>query len=213
MNRQDAKNRRGTPRGTYRKSLAHLGGAWRLGGFVLLGLLLLLAAACGAGSGNGAREATATPAAVGWNGEVDEAPYVAYERVSLERLPRNRVEPAGEVRLVQQVRRVPAFRLREGGESAIRFTEDAGSGWLAWQPTVVLLARRDFARQENAPPSEITTLAVMRVEWPDGCLGISRPGTTCAEALTPGFRITLRLHGATAMFHTDLAERVLRAPG
>lgn len=176
----------------------------------LLGLLL--AAACGAGGGNRA-VATATPPAVGWAGEVDDAPYTAFERVSLERLPRQRLEPAGELRLTQQVRRIPAYRLRDSGASAIRFTDDGGRGWLAWQPTVVLRARRDFAQQEGAPPARVITLDVIRVEWPNGCLGISRPGTMCAQTVTPGFKVTLRLGAVTAVFHTDLRETVQRAPG
>src|SRR6266511_6034980 len=81
-------------------------------------LTTLLCAACGVGGSDTAREATATPPAVGWAAEVEDAPYVAYERVSLERLPRARLEQAGEVRLTQQVRRLPTYRLRDGASSA-----------------------------------------------------------------------------------------------
>ena len=172
----------------------------------------LVSIACGVGGDTGAQQATPTPA-VGWSGEVDDAPYVAYERVSVERLPRARLEPAGELRLSQPVRRVPAFRLRDSVRSAIRFTEDSRGGWLAWQPAVVLRARRDLAQAAGAQPSEITTLGVARVEWPDTCLGIPRPETSCAPVVAPGFRVTLRVSGVTAVYHTDLAERVVRAPG
>jgi hypothetical protein len=176
-------------------------------------LAALVCAACGAGGGATVREATATPPAVGWAGEVDDAPYVAYERVTLERLPRARMEQVGEVRLTQQVRRLPAYRLRDGGASAIRFTDDDGRGWLAWQPSVVLRARRDFAQQESSQPSQISTLAVIRVDWPNACLGITRPGVNCAETVTPGFKITLRLGAVTAVFHSDLRDKVQRAQG
>ncbi len=176
-------------------------------------LTTLLCAACGAGGGNEAGDATATPPAVGWAAEVEDAPYVAYERVSLDRLPRARMEPAGEVRLTQQVRRVPAYRLRDSASSAIRFTDDGGRGWLAWQPSVVLRARRDFAQQESAQPSQVTTLAVTRVEWPNACLGIARSGGSCAQTVTPGFKITLRLGALTAVFHSDLRDQVQRAQG
>jgi hypothetical protein len=173
----------------------------------------LVCAACGAGGGNAAREPTATPPAVGWAAEVEDAPYVAYERVSLERLPRARLEQAGEVRLTQQVRRLPAYRLRDGGASAIRFTDDGGRGWLAWQPSVVLRARRDFAQQEGRQAALVTTLDVTRVEWPNACLGIARAGGNCVQSLTPGFKITLRLGAVTAVFHSDLRDQVQRAPG
>ena len=188
----------------------------RLGRWLTAAALWLVTAVlltgCGAGAGNGVRAPSPTPPAVGWAGEVDDAPYIAYERVSYERLPRARVEPAGEVRIPEQVRRISAFRLRESESSAIRFTDDGGQGWLAWQPTIVVRARREFARQHNAQPSQVTTLGVTRVEWPNSCLGVSSGGA-CTPAPTPGFRITLRLGSATAIFHSDLRERIVQAPG
>ena len=182
----------------------------------LLLVLSLVVAACGAGAGNDGGSGAApsvTPPAVGVGGEVDDAPYVAYERVTYERLPRQRVEPAGEVRLPQQVRRVAAFKLRDSGANAIRFTDDAGKGWLAWQPTVVLQARREFARLVGGQPSQIVTLGVDRVEWPDTCLGVRPSTSSCAAGSTPGFRIVLRHANATAYYHTDLRERVVQATG
>ena len=187
----------------------------RLPTVALLVLLASLVAACGAGAGNsGSRAApSVTPPAVGVSGEVDDAPYVAYERVTYERLPKQRLEPAGEVRLPQQVRRIAAFKLRDSGANAIRFTDDAGKGWLAWQPSVVLQARREFARLQNGQPSQVTTLGVDRVDWPDSCLGVRPSSATCVAGVTPGFRIVLRHGNATAYFHTDLRERVVQAAG
>jgi hypothetical protein len=173
--------------------------------------LPLLLTACGAGAGNATRDPQPPAPAVGVNGEVDNAPYVSYEKVSYERLPKSRVEAEGEVRIAQQVRRLPAYRLRDGGTSAIRFTDDAGRGWLAWQPAVVLRARRDLGQQENVTPAQITTLGVNRVDWPDACLGIPGAGF-CTQTVTPGFKVTLRYLQTVAVFHTDRESRVLRAP-
>lgn len=187
----------------------------RLSAALLLPALLL--AACGAGSGNesGAERpsARATPS-VGASGEVEDAAYVAYERVTLERLPRARLEPEGEVRLADVARRLPAFRLRDGGPSAIRYTDDHGAGWLAWEPTVTLRARQEFARAEGKSAGGIVTLDVRRVDWPDTCLGVPRPAESpgaCRPDPTPGFQVTLRLGGTTAVYHTDRADRVARA--
>jgi len=182
----------------------------RLGGVTWLLAGALLVAACGAGAGNGATAPSATPPAVGWNGEVEDAPYVAFEKVSYQRLPRERLEPAGEVRIPQEVRRIAAFRLRESGTHAIRYTDDAGHGWLAWQPTVVLNARRELAQRTGVQQGQITTLGVWREEWPDTCLGVPGGGT-CRTEPTPGFRVTLRIGSTTETFHTDLRERVVRA--
>lgn len=179
---------------------------------VVLALAALLGGACGAGSGNSAARPSPTPPAVGWAGEVDDAPYIAYEKVSFERLPRARLEPAGELRLPQQVRRVAAFRLRESETSAIRFTDDAGRGWLAWQPSIVLKARREMAQQTGGQPSQVTTLGIARTEWPDSCLGVGSGEPGCTRSPIPGFRITLRLGNTTGIYHTDLRERVILAP-
>jgi hypothetical protein len=185
-----------------------------LRGALWLLMVAVLVAGCGAGAGNTALAPSATPPAVGWNGEVDDAPYVAYERVSYERLPKDRLEPSGEVRLPQQVRRISAFRLRDDDETnAIRFTDDDGKGWLAWQPAIVLRVRRDLAQQTGAQPSQVITLGVWRVLWPDGCLGVPSTSTACSTEAAPGFRVRVRAGEETAMYHTDLRERVIRAPG
>jgi hypothetical protein len=181
---------------------------------VWLLIVAVLLAGCGAGAGNSAVAPSATPPAVGWNGEVDDAPYVAYERVSFERLPKERLEPAGEVRLPQQVRRISAFRLRDDDETtAIRFTDDAGKGWLAWQPSIVLNVRRELARQAGTQPSEIVTLGVWRVLWEDGCLGVPSTGSACSTEPMAGFRVRVRARDVTVTYHTDLRDRVVRAPG
>lgn len=174
-------------------------------------LAAVLLAGCGAGAGNSAAEPSATPPAVGWNGEVDDAPYVAYERVSFERLPKDRVEPAGEVRLPRQVRRISAFRLRDDDPAnAIRFTNDGNRGWLAWQPAVVLRVRQEFAQAAGVQPSAVVTLGVWRVLWPDGCLGV--PSSSCSLEPAPGFRVSVRTGENAATYHTDLRERLVRAP-
>ena len=47
--------------------------------------------------------------------------------------------------------------------------------------------------------------------WPDGCLGVPRPGVSCTQAIVPGFRVTLRLGSRTFEYHTDLNDHVERA--
>jgi hypothetical protein len=189
----------------------------RLGLNVMLGLVMLMgtlgAIACGAGDANTDKQAAAaTVAAPGQYGEAEDASYIAYERVGFDRLPKNRMEPAGELRLTQQVRRVQTFRVKDSGASAIRFTDDAGKGWLAWQPAIVLRVRRELAQAENGQPSQVTTLSVNRTQWPDGCLGAPGQNNSCGAA-TAGFRIMLRLGSVTATYHTDLGERTIRVAG
>lgn len=174
-------------------------------------LLLVLLPACGAGGREGATE---PPVVTGAYGEVDEADFIAYERVSLDRLPKSRLVAAGEIKLAKQARRIPAYQIRDTQSSAIRFTDDRGEGWVAWQPVVAFVAKREFAKAEGRSANEVVTLGVQWADWPDSCLGVApTDGSGCTQEETRGFRVMLRLASVTATYHTDRNERVLRVPG
>lgn len=171
-------------------------------------LLLSILAGCG-------DDKPATPARrraeIGSNATIEDVAYIAFERVGLDRLPRDRMEPAGEARVEKLVRRVPAYRLKGSPQAALRYTEDSPQGWLAWQPLAVLYARRELAQREKVPPGQIQTIDVQHETWPDSCLGAPQPGETCAQALVPGFRVILRLGSRLFEYHTDLEERAVSA--
>ena len=179
---------------------------------LVLVLLGWLAAAC---SDGGTSRATATPAVqveIGTNAQIEDVAYVAAERVGIDRLPRARLEAAGEARLEAQVRRVPAYRLKDSPKAALRYTADGSHGWVAWQPLAVLYARRELARRENTPAGNIQTVDVTHETWPDGCLGAAQPGQLCSQATVPGFRVLLKLAGRTYEMRTDVSERVVVVP-
>jgi hypothetical protein len=52
-------------------------------------------------------------------------------------------------------------------------------------------------------PDEIAALSSEAVEWPNSCLGLPMPGEICAEALVPGYRITLDADGEKMIFRTN----------
>lgn len=183
-------------------------GWWWSGAVVLLAVSVI--GGCTAG-GSSARGTTAPQLPLGENAEIGEVRYVAFERVGLDRLPRGRMERAGEARIESQARRIPAYRLRDSPRAALRYTEEHPGGWLAWQPLAVLYARRELARRENVPPGQIQTVDVTEEMWTDSCLGAARPGELCAQAAVPGFRVTLRLGGRVQEYHTDREERVVSA--
>jgi hypothetical protein len=179
----------------------------------VLALLALALAGCGAGGFRAA--ATATPSIkieVGTTASVDDVQYVAVQRIAFERLARDRVEAAGEVRIPELVRRIPAYRLKDSPKAALRYTEDEMHGWWAWQPLVVLHARRELARKENLPLGQILTVDVQHETWSDLCLGTGRPGEECRSEVIPGFRVLLRFAAKQFEVHTDLKERALVAP-
>ncbi len=149
---------------------------------------------------------------IGATAHFDDVPYIAFAQVSLERLPRERLEEAGEARIDGLARRVPAYRLKGQPTAAVRYTLDGAHGWLAWQPQAVLHARRELARRANVDPSRIQTLDVTSEVWPDSCLGVATPGQSCAPQPVPGFRVLLRLDGRTLEYRTDQFDRVVPAP-
>ncbi|MEK7327989.1 MAG: hypothetical protein AAB217_22320 [Chloroflexota bacterium] len=55
----------------------------------------------------------------------------------------------------------------------------------------------------GVPVSEIKVVSAEAVEWPDSCLGISRPNIRCAHVITPGFRVVLEANGEQYEYHTD----------
>jgi hypothetical protein len=52
-------------------------------------------------------------------------------------------------------------------------------------------ARRHLARKLRQPVKAITLVATTPMNWPDGCLGLARPGQVCSQALVPGWKIEL----------------------
>lgn len=47
----------------------------------------------------------------------------------------------------------------------------------------------------NLPADQITLISTEPVTWPDGCLGVDRPGMMCTQALVEGYRIIFEAGG------------------
>ncbi|NJM48150.1 MAG: hypothetical protein HC860_19895 [Alkalinema sp. RU_4_3] len=52
-------------------------------------------------------------------------------------------------------------------------------------------ARRHLARKLRQPVKSVTLVSIKPTSWPDGCLGLGRPGQVCSQALVPGWKIEL----------------------
>ena len=183
---------------------------------VFLAVLTVVAfggVACGAGGEK--PSAAATPSVqieVGTTAAIEDVSYVAVERVGFDRLPKARMEDAGEARLPELVRRVPIYRLTGNPKAAMRYTEDGTRGWWAWQPLVVLHARRELARKENLPLAQIQTMDVTHELWTDFCLGTGKLGESCREGSIAGFKVILRFAAKQFVVHTDQKERAVVVP-
>ncbi|MFN2225678.1 MAG: hypothetical protein ACK2UY_05215 [Anaerolineae bacterium] len=64
-------------------------------------------------------------------------------------------------------------------------------------------AREALARQLGLDPLAIQLVETVPVDWPDACLGLPAAGESCAEVITPGFRVIVETGGTSYEFHTD----------
>lgn len=70
-----------------------------------------------------------------------------------------------------------------------------------------LQIRMDMATRGNGYITDVSVLSYRLVTWPNGCLGIEKPGAMCTQALVPGFIVRVgaggdvyRYHGANGQF-------------
>jgi len=68
----------------------------------------------------------------------------------------------------------------------------------------IAAAKALLAERRELDPDLLEVVSVDAVEWPDGCLGCPAPGTSCTEAVVPGYRIRFRSGDARYEVHTDL---------
>jgi hypothetical protein len=56
----------------------------------------------------------------------------------------------------------------------------------------------------KVPRDSISGVSQDETTWNDSCLGCAKPGESCAQVLTPGYRIVLKASSATYEYHTDM---------
>ena len=57
----------------------------------------------------------------------------------------------------------------------------------------------------NLPADQITLVSTEAVTWPNGCLGVERPGMMCTQALVEGYRVMLEADGRQYEVRTNLS--------
>jgi hypothetical protein len=62
---------------------------------------------------------------------------------------------------------------------------------MAPEAAIAQRARRHLARKLRQPVKSISLVSTKPMSWPDGCLGLGRPGQVCSQALVPGWQIEL----------------------
>lgn len=88
----------------------------------------------------------------------------------------------------------------EGGPAQVSYGVDALAGVTPLSNAVALpgrlsnvqlAMREDLAKRLGEPPPQISVLDYRTVTWPDGCVGVQKPGGVCTQALVPGFLAVL----------------------
>lgn len=69
-------------------------------------------------------------------------------------------------------------------------------------------AAKDLAKKIGAPERDVAGVSQEDVTWPNSCLGCPRTGELCAQVLTPGYRIIMRVRDATYEYHSNRGDRV-----
>ncbi len=72
--------------------------------------------------------------------------------------------------------------------------------------------RAHLAVRLSIDPSVVTVVSIEPARWPDACLGISRPGRVCAQAITAGWLAILRTPDGTEYRYHGAAARFEPAP-
>jgi hypothetical protein len=76
--------------------------------------------------------------------------------------------------------------------------------------SVIAATRQDLSRKTNISVNRLQIQAAQPQTWPDGCLGLAKPGELCTQALVQGWRIILTDKQKTWVYRTDSSGANLR---
>lgn len=65
----------------------------------------------------------------------------------------------------------------------------------ALPPNLLANAQNQVAKALNLAESEVQVLSVQQVQWPNACLGLPQLGETCAQVVTPGYKVVVDVAG------------------
>jgi heat shock protein HslJ len=82
-------------------------------------------------------------------------------------------------------------------------------------PKAVLDAQQWLAAQLNLAVEQVKITAVEQAEWTDSCLGLGRLNESCAQVITPGWRVVFEINGQPYEVRTDETGSTIRlaSPG
>ncbi len=70
-------------------------------------------------------------------------------------------------------------------------------------------AVQTLATQLGIKAEDVKVVSSGQVDWPNGCLGVQRPGIMCTDAIVPGYQVMLEVGGKQYEMRTDLSGQVV----
>lgn len=64
-------------------------------------------------------------------------------------------------------------------------------------------AQEGVAMHFDIPIDQVRLVTTESVDWPDSCLGVSRPGVQCQQVITPGYRLVFETPYGPVEVHTN----------
>jgi len=88
-------------------------------------------------------------------------------------------------------------------------TQPAGAQGGPYPPSVAA-AIAAVAQEDQVDPGVIEVVSYEAAQWPDTCLGLPKQGEACAQHVTSGWRIQLRVNGTALVIRSDDVGTILR---
>lgn len=77
-------------------------------------------------------------------------------------------------------------------------------------PGAAVALRQAIAQQDQMDLQQIIILRTEKTDWPDACLSLPGKDETCEQVITPGYSISLLIHGKKFEYHTGLSGKTYR---
>ncbi len=78
-------------------------------------------------------------------------------------------------------------------------------------PKAVAAVRSVVAERLTVNEDEVIILTALEKEWPDSCLGLAPAGFGCAQVVTPGYEVTVRVYDQQFVYRTNSDGSVVKA--
>lgn len=87
--------------------------------------------------------------------------------------------------------------------ASYEFRTDANGSQVRLIPAALDAARKFLADSLQVELDAVRWVEIMAQDWPDACLGMQRADISCAQVITPGFRVVLDVAGNTYVLRTN----------